>query len=894
MKAKQQTIRLSEYRPFGWTLDETHLNFKLFDDRTIVESVLKIRRDPQSSSNTLRLDGEQLELQQILIDGVELSNNEYSIDEEGITVFDIPDNCEIFTRVQIHPEENASLEGLYKSSSLFCTQCEAESFRRITFYPDRPDVSSVFTTTVEADKEKFPNLLSNGNLITETDLPDNRHQATWHDPYRKPCYLFALVAGNLSSLEDEFITCSGRNVRLTIYTEPKYKERCRWAMDCLKRAMKWDEEVYGREYDLDRFMIVAVEDFNFGAMENKGLNIFNVSALLASPDTTTDRSYSGIEAVVAHEYFHNWSGNRVTCRDWFQISLKEGFTVFRDTQFSEAMVGETIVRIDTVNNLRSAQFPEDASNLAHPVRPDEYAAVTNFYTATVYEKGAEVLRMMYIMAGKERWRKATDLYFDRHDGCAATIEDFVAAVRDGTELDLDQFFYWYTQSGTPRLKVTETRDEPNMLRLKVEQSCPPTPNQVEKQSFHIPISIGVIDENGQEILGQEGESNGYKIEVESAMRTENPNADGSLIVHLRDAQDSLCLRGVPEHSTVSFLRGFSAPVYVDFPQSEKQLSHLALHDTDGFVKWNALQTLYGRFLLDRSIDIIQLTELVEIILQQLSDEKDVNERKSLLNSMLVLPSVFNVLDAYPGSDFDVIVGNRDFLLDELSRSLVSKWEEVYVQHIDEQAYSNDSASVNRRTARNTALSYLSRELGKRQPQKVAILLNENFQQADNLTDRLTNVRALMELPEAAQATKDSVLQDFYQRFVDEPQVINQWFAVQAMCSLPGAIDRVQSLEAHEAFNVKNPNRVRSLFGSYIGNYKNFHEANGIGYRYIAEKVLEIESFNVQVAARLATVLTRWKRFGSDRQSLMKQTLQLIEKKMTSKDVGDVVTRGLQD
>lgn len=894
MKAKQQTIRLSEYRPFGWTLDETHLNFKLFDDHTIVESVLKIRRDPQSSSNTLRLDGEQLELQQILIDGVELSNNEYSIDEEGITVFDIPDNCEIFTSVQIHPEENASLEGLYKSSSLFCTQCEAESFRRITFYPDRPDVSSVFTTTIEADKEKFPNLLSNGNLITEADLPDNRHQATWHDPYRKPCYLFALVAGNLSSLEDEFVTCSGRNVRLTIYTEPKYKERCRWAMDCLKRAMKWDEEVYGREYDLDRFMIVAVEDFNFGAMENKGLNIFNVSALLASPDTTTDRSYSGIEAVVAHEYFHNWSGNRVTCRDWFQISLKEGFTVFRDTQFSEAMVGETIVRIDTVNNLRSAQFPEDASNLAHPVRPDEYAAVTNFYTATVYEKGAEVLRMMYIMAGKDRWRKATDLYFDRHDGCAVTIEDFVAAVRDGTELDLDQFFYWYTQSGTPRIKVTETRDEPNRLRLKVEQSCPPTPNQVEKQPFHIPISIGVIDENGQEILGKEGESNGYKIELESAMHTENPNADGSLIVHLRDAQDSLCLRGVPEHSTVSFLRGFSAPVYVDFPQSEKQLSHLALQDTDGFVKWNALQTLYGRFLLDRSIDIIQLTELVEIILQQLSDEKDVNERKSLLNSMLVLPSVFNVLDAYPGSDFDMIVENRDFLLDELSRSLVSKWEEVYVQHVDEQAYSNDSASVNRRTARNTALSYLSRELGKQQPQKVAILLNENFQQADNLTDRLTNVRALLELPEAAQATKDSVLQDFYQRFVDEPQVINQWFAVQAMCSLPGAIDRVQSLEAHEAFNVKNPNRVRSLFGSYIGNYKNFHEPTGIGYRYIAEKVLEIESFNVQVAARLATVLTRWKRFGSDRQSLMKQSLQLIEQKMTSKDVGDVVTRGLQD
>lgn len=894
MKAKQQTIRLSEYRPFGWTLDETHLNFKLFDDRTIVESVLKIRRDSQSSSNSLRLDGEQLELEQILIDGVELSNNEYSIDEEGITLFDVPDICEVFTRVQIHPEKNASLEGLYKSSSLFCTQCEAESFRRITFYPDRPDVSSVFTTTIEADKKKFPNLLSNGNLIAEEDLPDNRHQAIWYDPYRKPCYLFALVAGNLSALEDEFITCSGRKVRLTIYTEPKYKERCRWAMDCLKRAMKWDEEVYGREYDLDRFMIVAVEDFNFGAMENKGLNIFNVSALLASPDTTTDRSYSGIEGVVAHEYFHNWSGNRVTCRDWFQISLKEGFTVFRDTQFSEAMVGETIVRIDTVNNLRTAQFPEDASSLAHPVRPDEYAAVTNFYTATVYEKGAEVLRMMYIMAGKERWRKATDLYFDRHDGCAVTIEDFVAAVRDGTELDLEQFFFWYTQSGTPRLKVAEARNEPNALKLKIEQSCPPTPNQANKQTFHIPVSIGVIDENGREVLGKEGESNGYTVEVESEMHTENPNADGSLIVHLRDAQDSLSLRGVPENSTVSFLRGFSAPVYVDFPQTVEQLSHLALHDTDGFVKWNALQTLYGQFLLDRSIDIVRLTELVEIVLQQLSDEKDVSERKSLLNRMLVLPSVFNVLDEYHGSDFDVIVENRDFLLDELAKSLVSKWEEVYVQHADDQAYSNDSSSVNRRTARNTALSYLSRELGKRQPQKVAILLGENFNQADNLTDRLANVRALLELPEEAQSTKDSVLHDFYQRFADEPQVINQWFAAQAMCSLPGAIERVRVLEDHNAFNVKNPNRVRSLFGSFIGNYKNFHENTGKGYHYIAEKVLEIESFNVQVAARLATVLTRWKRFSSDRQSLMKQALQMIEQKMTSKDVGDVVTRGLQD
>ena len=892
LKAKQQVIRLSEYQPYDWKLDATHLHFQLYEDHTIVESRIKVRRD-QASADSIRLDGQHLELLQVRIDDRELTNNEYSVDEESMTLFAVPDVCEVFIRVKIHPETNVSLEGLYKSSTLFCTQCEAESFRRITFYPDRPDVSSIFTTTIEADKSKFPNLLSNGNLISEQDLPDNRHQVVWHDPFRKPSYLFALVTGNLSALEDQYVTCSGREVRLTIYTEPKYKERCRWAMDCLKRAMKWDEEIYGREYDLDRFMIVAVEDFNFGAMENKGLNIFNVSTLLASPDTATDRFYESIEGIVAHEYFHNWSGNRVTCRDWFQLSLKEGFTVFRDTQFSEAMVGETIVRIDTINNLRASQFSEDASNLAHPVRPSEYSAITNFYTATIYEKGAEVLRMMYIMAGKERWRESTDLYFERHDGCAVTIEDFVAAVSDGSELNLEQFFLWYTQSGTPRLKVTENRSQSGSLTLNVEQSCAPTPGQAEKKPFHIPISVGIIDENGREILGDAGEKNGYSVSVNSSMFTETPNADGSLIVHLREPSDSIQLQGVPEKATVSFLRGFSAPVYVEFAQSVDQLATLALYDSDGYVKWNSLQTLYSRFMLDRSVELERLRALVAIILQQLSDEPDASERKSLLNRMLLLPSVFNILDEYPGSDFDLLVENRDYLRDELARSLLSKWEEVYTQHSVDKAYSTDSASINRRSARNTALSYLSCELGSYQPMTVAQLLKENFDQADNLTDRLANARALLELPNEVQAVKDAVMQSFYDRFENEPQVINQWFATQAMCSLPGALERVHDLEKHEAFNIKNPNRVRCLIGAFVGNYKNFHEISGSGYRYIADKVLEIEGFNVQVAARLATVLTQWKRFGSERQSLMKQSLQQIEAKMTSKDVSDVVSRGLK-
>ncbi|MYD45008.1 MAG: aminopeptidase N [Gammaproteobacteria bacterium] len=891
LRTDQKVIRLSEYEPYGWRMNETKLKFRLFDDGSFVDSDLRFEVDG-ATSNSIRLDGEHLELESIAVDGRELSNNEYSVDTEGLTIFDVPESFALSITTKIHPETNTTLEGLYKSSNLFCTQCEAESFRRMTYYPDRPDVSSIFTTTIEADKSKFPNLLSNGNLIHEEDLPEGRHSATWHDPFRKPSYLFALVAGNLAALEDEFVTCSGRTVRLTIYTEHKYKDRCVWAMDCLKRSMKWDEEAYGREYDLDRFMIVAVDDFNFGAMENKGLNIFNASALLADPDTTTDGAYERIEGIIAHEYFHNWSGNRVTCRDWFQLSLKEGFTVFRDTQFSESTVGATAKRIQTVAGLQAAQFPEDASALAHPVRPDRYTAITNFYTATIYQKGAEVLRMMHTMAGKERWRKSTDLYFDRHDGQAVTIEDFARAVSDASGLDLSQFFRWYVQAGTPRLTVSETQDDGSM-NLEIAQRCEPTPNQPHKEPFHIPLAIGLIDSKGREVLGQTGKQNGYDISCRSDMHVENPNEDGTLIVHLKNTKDSIEFQGIPQGATVSFLRGFSAPVYVDYPQSVDQLEMLAAHDSDGFTKWNAMRSIYGRFILNRSVELGRVAELTTCVVDQLQDCENGRERKSLLNAMLQPPSVFNVLDANPGADFDDIVINRDELSQFLADQLLQLWEELYVQHPAEPSYETTRAAVNRRATRHAALAYLRRGMGKKHPESIGNLLRDNFNNADNLTDRLANFVQLLELPDQVQRTKQEVIDEFYSRFEHEAFVVNNWFSCQIMCTLPGAIDRVKLLEKHEAFNKTNPNRVRSVYGAFTSNYKNFHDLSGEGYQYLAEKIIELETTNPQVSARLATVLTRWNRFGPKRRALMQDALRSIAGTMQSKDLSDVVNRGLK-
>lgn len=894
MKDTEGTIvRLEDYSPLGWKPNSVELTFDLNDDETLVSSKLRISRE-SSDESSIRLHGEQLELVELAVDGRTLSNNEFSIDDEGLTIFDVPRIFNLYVKTRIHPESNTELQGLYKSSTLFCTQCEAESFRRITYYPDRPDVLSVFTTTIEADKSALPVLLSNGNRIAYEELVDNRHRATWHDPHPKPSYLFALVAGDLASLDDSFTTMSGKNVRLTIFSEPENIEKCTWAMACLKQAMKWDEEVYGREYDLERFMIVAVSDFNFGAMENKGLNIFNVSALLASPDTATDNAFQRIAAIIAHEYFHNWSGNRVTCRDWFQLSLKEGFTVFRDTQFSESIEGETKKRIETVAGLRAAQFSEDAGKLAHPVRPDQYADITNFYTATIYEKGAEVLRMMYTMAGAEKWREATDLYFERHDGSAATVEDFVASVSDATNLDLSQFFLWYIQAGTPRLSVEESRHG-DQLTLTINQECLPTPNQPEKKPFHIPIAIGLIDSEGRELLGDEGVRNGYSITCDSSMSVENPNRDGTLVLHLVDKESQLTIGGVPSNSAVSFLRGFSAPVYVEYSQDSSQLKTLALHDTDGFSRWNSAQDLYCRYMLDGDVDMELICELVEEIASRVVACADEDEEKSILLSALSMPSPITILQEYPRSDFDAIVANRDLLLLQLSEGLLKLWEEILSRHRVEEPYEVSKSQINRRAAQSLSLAHIRRAYASDKPVEIAHVLAQNYRGADNLTDRLTNVVQLLELPDEVREIKDSVLQEFHDTFKSEQLVIDTWFRIQANCTLPSTLKRVKQLEQHRSFNIKNPNRLRSLVYAFaMGNWKNFHKANGSGYSYIAEKVVEIEALNPQVAARLATELTQWTIFDESRQRLMKQALGYIEERLTSKSVRDVVNRGLAE
>lgn len=894
MKDTEGTIiRLEDYRPLGWKPHTTELSFELHDNETLVTSNLSITRESADES-TIRLHGERLELLELAVNGRQLSNNEYSVDDEGLTLFDVPETFELSVKNRIHPETNTELQGLYKSSTLFCTQCEAESFRRITYYPDRPDVLSVFTTTIEADKDAFPVLLSNGNRVSYENLADNRHRATWHDPHPKPSYLFALVAGNLSSLEGSFTTMSGKVVRLTIYSEPENIGKCAWAMECLKQAMKWDEEFYGREYDLDRFMIVAVADFNFGAMENKGLNIFNVSALLASPDTATDAAFQRIAAIIAHEYFHNWSGNRVTCRDWFQLSLKEGFTVFRDTQFSESIEGETKKRIETVAGLRVGQFAEDAGKLAHSVRPDQYADITNFYTATIYEKGAEVLRMMYTMAGKKKWREATDLYFERHDGTAATVEDFVAAVSDATDLELSQFFLWYTQAGTPRLSVAETRKD-DCLTLTIRQQCAPTPNQPEKKPFHIPIAIGLIDKQGKEVLGEKGIQNGYSTACESSMSIENPNRDGTLILHLKEQESRLKINGVGEDAAVSFLRGFSAPVYVEYSQDSSQLKTLALHDTDGYSRWNSAQDLYVQFMLDKDIEIDLICDLASEIASRVISCLDEEEEKSVLMSSLSLPSPLTILQEFPGSDFDSIVANRDRLAIQLSQRLLDLWQEMLIKHRIEEPYQVTKSQVNRRSARSIALAHIRRALAEDKPMEIAETLARNFREADNLTDRLTNAVQLLELPEEVREIKDAVLEEFHSRFESEQLIIDTWFRIQANCTLPGALAKVRELEQHPSFNNKNPNRLRSLIYAFaMGNWRNFHNADGSGYSYIAEKVVEIETWNSQVAARLATELTQWTIFDAGRQRLMKSALSYINERMTSKSLRDVVGRGLAD
>lgn len=884
MRTEQpKVIHLKDYQVPDYLIDETHLTFELYEDRTLVHAQLVMRRNPEAGTGLprLQLHGQDLELISLALNDRQLGLGDYEVAEESLTLQPDAASFTLDSTVVIHPESNTALEGLYKSGSMFCTQCEAEGFRKITYYLDRPDVMSKFTTTVSAEKQAYPILLSNGNPIASGEEDDGRHWATWEDPFKKPAYLFALVAGDLWCVEDSFTTMSGRDVALRIYVEPENIDKCQHAMDSLKKSMKWDEDTYGREYDLDIFMIVAVNDFNMGAMENKGLNIFNSSAVLARAETATDAAHQRVEAIVAHEYFHNWSGNRVTCRDWFQLSLKEGFTVFRDSQFSADMNSPTVKRVEDVSYLRTHQFAEDAGPIAHSVRPESFIEISNFYTLTVYEKGAEVVRMIQTLLGEEGFRKGSDLYFERHDGQAVTVDDFVKAMEDANGADLTQFKRWYSQAGTPRLAVSEQYDAAaKTYSLTFRQSCPPTPGQSEKLAFVIPVSLGLLDGQGREIaLRLQGEK--------AAIGT-------TLVLAVDQPEQTFTFVEVPEQPLPSLLRGFSAPVKLDFPYSRDQLMFLMQHDSDGFNRWEAGQQLSVQVLQEmigqhQRGEALQLDQRLVAALRSLLEDESLDQ--AMVAEMLSLPSEAYLSEISDVADVDAIHAARDFARQGIATALYDLFWKRYQANREvsrQTPYVAEASHFARRALQNIALSYLMLS-GK--PEVVAACVDQ-FEQADNMTERLTALAVLVN--SGFEAERDKALEAFAEHFKDNPLVMDQWFSVQAGNTQPGGLERVQHLMQHPAFTLKNPNKVRALIGAFANqNLVNFHRADGAGYRFLADQVIVLNKLNPQIASRLLAPLTRWRKYDAGRQGLMKTELErILASGELSSDVYEVVSKSL--
>jgi len=890
---EHQVIYRKDYQPPAYTIGQTELGFDLRDNLTTVTSRLQMQRNT-AGANSLRLHGEELTLVSVAIDGRVLANNEYTVDNVSLSLTDLPEKFELSIVTEICPETNTALEGLYKSGSMYCTQCEAEGFRNITYYLDQPDVLSVFTTSIEADAKTYPVMLSNGNKVEDKTLPNGRRFVTWNDPFPKPSYLFALVAGDLAMVDDSFVTMSGREVRLEIYTEPHNITQCDYAMQALKRSMRWDEEVYGREYDLDVFMIVAVEDFNMGAMENKGLNIFNTSCVLATKDTATDAGFERVEAVVAHEYFHNWSGNRVTCRDWFQLSLKEGFTVFRDAEFSADMNAATVKRIEDVAFLRAVQFAEDAGPIAHSIRPDSYIEINNFYTTTVYEKGAEVVRMLHTLLGAEGFRKGSDLYFERHDGQAVTTNDFVCAMEDANDVVLTEFRQWYAQAGTPRLNLKQIRDG-NSLTLEVDQSCGPTPGQPQKEPFHIPLTVGLVGADGKEL-------DASKLHVSSnAQVSARPNG---LLVELKEPSTQLRIDDVPPDAVVSTLRGFSAPVVMVSDRTDAQLSHLVQHDSDGFSRWDACQTLLANEIARRAASGTSgvektsqsLVELMGVLLNQAiatASATDASEDQALLAKLLTLPAEADLFERERPVDVLRLLAARTSLAADIARAHQDRWLELYDALGPRTAYSPDAASMAHRALRNRALAGVA--LGAPLDAKPQALLRKQFEDADNLTDRRAVLAVLLDVEGFSSEFTQELLDTFYTDWQDEALVVDAWISLQAGSQLEGALARVEQIEAHPAFDMRNPNKVRALYGAFaMANHANFHRADGSGYRFLVERIKRLNDTNPQIASRLTGPLTQWQRYSPDVQSQMRAALkQILETENLSPNVYELVSKSLE-
>jgi aminopeptidase N len=886
------TTYLKDYEVPAYLIDEIDLHIDLYDESTLVTSYLRIRRNRFSTSKSkdLILNGEELQLESVSLNGKMLAATQFQVSPGFLIIHNVGDNFELEIKTIIHPEKNTALSGLYRSANTYCTQCEAQGFRRITYFLDRPDVLSRYTTTITADKTKYPILLSNGNLIGFGNLEEGRHWVKWQDPFNKPCYLFALVAGNFDLLEDKFITQSNREIDLRIYVEKGYGEQAHHAMYSVKQAMRWDETAYGREYDLDIYMIVAIGDFNMGAMENKGLNIFNTKYILAKPETATDTDYIHILSVIGHEYFHNWSGNRVTCRDWFQLSLKEGFTIFRDQSFSEDMLSPAVMRIQEVNGLREMQFVEDAGPLAHPVRPDSYIEINNFYTSTIYNKGAEVLRMMQTILGKTMFRKGSDLYFARHDGQAVTIEDFVKAMEDVSGVDLRQFRAWYTQAGTPLVSVEDDYDAENQIyRLTISQSLAPTPGQANKKLLYIPIKMGLLDQKGNALaLCLKGEKD--QIETDQTATVETETAKTETVLVLTAASQSFTFENIPCKPIPSLLRNFSAPVKLHYAYSDADLRFLFKHDKDAFNRWEAGQQYAIKLLLNLVRDYqqdkaLQLPkEFFEMFDYVLKHEQ---EDKFLLAELLTIPSEKYIGEQMEIIDVDAIHAAREFVITEMANQLQAILLETYRQNHDASGVYHFSAKdIGKRQLKNRCLLYLMllpqyHELGLQQFQA-------------SLTSNMTDCQPALTALANTKSQAEQSLNRFYSVWKHDALVVDKWLAIQAACKLPDTLQNLKKLMRDSAFDIKNPNKVYALIGTFgQRNPVNFHAKSGEGYAFLREVVQQLDKLNPQVAARMVNPLTSWKRYDKERQELMQEQLELLlqDKKM-SRDLYELVSKSL--
>jgi len=882
----RQTIYLKDYLAPAYLVDHVSLNFTLQATATEVISTVQYRRNSQAkgSASELKLDGHDMELLGIKINGRELSETDYHLHAQGLNISNCPDAFELEVTTRINPQDNTALEGLYRSGGNYCTQCEAQGFRRITYYQDRPDVMAPFKVTIIAEKATNPVLLSNGNPIGQGEHDHGMHWAEWHDPHAKPCYLFALVAGDLACFEDQFTTASGRDVSLKIFTEPHHIDQCGHAMASLKRAMLWDEQRFGLEYDLDLFMIVAVDDFNMGAMENKGLNVFNSRLVFASPESATDDDYIGIEAVIGHEYFHNWTGNRVTCRDWFQLSLKEGLTVFCDQEFTADMHSRAVKRIEDVRLLRTHQFAEDASPMAHPIRPASYMEINNFYTVTVYEKGAEVVRLYQSLLGVEGFRRGMDLYFERHDGQAVTTEDFLSAmndantdsnVADSTPIDFTQMQRWYDQAGTPKLTVSMSYDaELQQCTLNCAQSCADSPGQSDKQPYPIPFTVALLLPDGSE----------QPLQLSGEKRAQS--TERTLII--TKAEQSFTFIHVKEQPLPSLLRGFSAPVELDYPYSVDDDAFLMQHDSDAFNRWAASQRLAMTSIQDMMNKAARPDERITKAFAHLLTDHALGA--ALKAEALMLPSESDISEAQtspnPPANPDQIHAVREQLRHHIATTLRDEFETCY-QTQSQGSTGLDDQAMQQRKLKNVCLSYLS----TLHDQTSIQLVYKQFSNTANMTDQYAALSALSDCdcPE-----RNTALSSFEQRWADDANVMDKWFAVQASSSLPNTLEQVKALMTHEKFDMHNPNKVRALIGTFaMRNPAAFHAEDGSGYSFVADQVLALDKLNPQVASRMVRALMQWKRLESKRSALMRNQLQRIaESSNLSGDVFEIVSKSL--